>query len=85
MLTRIAHTAIGRHRGGRLASKGVGLVSRSGALTRWARSSGVSPPMNDASSGVSPGRTSFCGTYSPRSGTYIISSNGIISISSSLA
>ncbi len=33
----IAHTAIGRHRGGRLASKGLGLVSRSGALARWAR------------------------------------------------
>ena len=32
----IAHTAIGRHRGGRLASKGIGLVSRSGALVRWA-------------------------------------------------
>jgi predicted glycosyltransferase len=34
---RIDHTAIGRHRGGRLASKGLGLVSRSGALVRWAR------------------------------------------------
>jgi predicted glycosyltransferase len=33
----IAHTAIGRHRGGRLASKGLGLVSRSLALARWAR------------------------------------------------
>jgi len=33
----IAHTAIGRHRGGRLAGKGVGLVSRSLALARWAR------------------------------------------------
>ena len=33
----IAHTAIGRHRGGRVASKGVGLISRSGALARWAR------------------------------------------------
>ncbi len=33
----IAHTAVGRHRGGRLASKGLGLVSRSGALLRWAR------------------------------------------------
>jgi predicted glycosyltransferase len=28
---------IGRHRGGRLAAKGVGLVSRSAALARWAR------------------------------------------------
>jgi uncharacterized protein len=33
----IEHTAIGRHRGGRLASKAVGLASRSLALTRWAR------------------------------------------------
>ena len=33
----IAHTAIGRHRGGGLAGKGAGLVSRSGALLRWAR------------------------------------------------
>jgi uncharacterized protein len=33
----IAHTAVGCHRGGRLASKGRGLVSRSGALLRWAR------------------------------------------------
>jgi predicted glycosyltransferase len=34
----IPHAAIGRHRGGRLAAKGVGLASRSGALVRWARS-----------------------------------------------
>jgi uncharacterized protein len=33
----IAHEAIGRHRGGRLAAKGVGLASRSLALARWAR------------------------------------------------
>ena len=33
----IEHTAVGRHRGGRLASKGVGLVSRSAELLRWAR------------------------------------------------
>ncbi|HZC14200.1 MAG TPA: DUF354 domain-containing protein [Thermoleophilaceae bacterium] len=32
-----AHTAVGHHRGGRRASKGVGLVSRSGALLRWGR------------------------------------------------
>jgi predicted glycosyltransferase len=30
-------TAIGRHRGGRLAAKGLGLLQRSGALVRWAR------------------------------------------------
>ena len=34
---RIDHTAIGRHRGGHVASKALGLASRSGALTRWAR------------------------------------------------
>ncbi|MGI8440507.1 MAG: DUF354 domain-containing protein [Thermoleophilaceae bacterium] len=33
----IEHTPIGRHRGGRLADKGLGLVSRSAALLRWAR------------------------------------------------
>ena len=34
---RMDHTAIGRHRGGKLADKGLGLVQRSLALTRWAR------------------------------------------------
>jgi predicted glycosyltransferase len=33
----IEHEAIGRHRGGRLAAKGLGLASRSLALARWAR------------------------------------------------
>jgi uncharacterized protein len=33
----IEHTAVGRHRGGRVASKAVGLASRSAALVRWAR------------------------------------------------
>src|SRR6185312_12528924 len=33
----IAHTAIGRHRGGRIGAKGRGLAERSFALTRWAR------------------------------------------------
>jgi predicted glycosyltransferase len=33
----IEHEAIGRHRGGRLAAKGVGLLSRSAGLVRWAR------------------------------------------------
>jgi predicted glycosyltransferase len=32
----LAHEAIGRHRGGRLAAKGAGLASRSLALARWA-------------------------------------------------
>jgi hypothetical protein len=33
----IAHTAIGRHRGGRIGAKARGLAERSVALTRWAR------------------------------------------------
>jgi predicted glycosyltransferase len=33
----IDHTVVGRHRGGKLAAKGLGLVSRSTALARWAR------------------------------------------------
>jgi predicted glycosyltransferase len=33
----IEYTAIGHHRGERLAAKAVGLASRSGALVRWAR------------------------------------------------
>jgi uncharacterized protein len=33
----LAYEAIGRHRGGRAAAKGLGLVSRSAALLRWAR------------------------------------------------
>jgi uncharacterized protein len=33
----IAHTAIGRHRGGRIGAKARGLAERSYALTRWAR------------------------------------------------
>ncbi len=33
----IEHEAIGRHRGGRLAAKGLGLVDRSYALVRWAK------------------------------------------------
>jgi uncharacterized protein len=36
----IAHTAIGRHRGERLAAKAGGLVLRSAALLRWARAHG---------------------------------------------
>ena len=33
----IEHTAIGRHRGRRVAAKALGLASRSAALVRWAR------------------------------------------------
>ena len=35
----IAHDAVGRHRGGRMAGKALGLLSRSAALVRWARAS----------------------------------------------
>src|SRR3954468_18258828 len=34
---RLDHTAIGHHRGGHVAAKGVGLLSRSGAVVRWGR------------------------------------------------
>lgn len=33
----VEHTAVGRHRGGRAASKAAGLAARSFALARWAR------------------------------------------------
>lgn len=33
----VEHTPVGRHRGGRLANKALGLASRSVALARWAR------------------------------------------------
>jgi predicted glycosyltransferase len=39
----IPHTAIGRHRGERLAAKAGGLALRSGALVRWARAEGQGP------------------------------------------
>ena len=48
----VEHTRIGRHRGGRRASKGVGLLSRSGALTRWARGRGFHIAMGHASNDV---------------------------------
>ena len=36
----LEHEVIGRHRGGRVAAKAVGLAQRSGALVRWARRNG---------------------------------------------
>jgi uncharacterized protein len=36
----IEHDVIGRHRGGRVAAKAVGLAQRSGALARWGRRHG---------------------------------------------
>src|SRR3954447_17466033 len=48
----IEHTAIGRHRGGRLASKAVGLASRSLALARWARGKRFDVAMGHGSNDV---------------------------------
>ena len=49
---RMDHTAIGRHRGGKLADKGVGLVQRSLALVRWARSRRFDVAMGHGSNDV---------------------------------
>jgi uncharacterized protein len=49
----IAHTAIGRHRGGRVASKVLGLASRSAALVRWARGRRFDVAMGHGSNDVS--------------------------------
>ena len=49
----IEHTAIGRHRGERLASKALGLVGRSGALTRWAAGRRFDVAMGHGSNDVS--------------------------------
>jgi uncharacterized protein len=48
----IAHEEIGRHRGGRLAAKGVGLVSRSAALARWARGRRIDVALGNGSNDV---------------------------------
>jgi len=49
---RIGHTVVGRHRGGRLAAKGLGLVSRSTALVRWARRRGFDLALGHGSNDV---------------------------------
>ena len=49
----IAAEPIGRHRGGRLAAKGVGLLSRSGALVRWARGRGIDAALGHGSNDIS--------------------------------
>jgi len=49
----IDHTAIGRHRGGRLSAKGLGLAQRSGALVRWARGRGIDLALGHGSNDVS--------------------------------
>ena len=48
----VDHTAIGRHRGGRLANKGLGLASRSLALARWARGRRFDVAMGHSSNDV---------------------------------
>ena len=48
----IAHTAIGRHRGGRMAGKAVGLASRSVALARWAHGRDFDVAMGHGSNDV---------------------------------
>src|SRR4051812_41262650 len=50
---RIDHTAIGHHRGGKLASKGLGLAQRSGALARWAGGRGIDVALGHGSNDVS--------------------------------
>src|SRR5436190_31856 len=44
--------AIGHHRGGRLAAKGLGLLSRSTALARWARGRRIDVPLGHGSHDV---------------------------------
>jgi uncharacterized protein len=48
----IEHEAIGHHRGGRLAAKGVGLLSRSAALARWARGKRIDVALGHGSNDV---------------------------------
>src|SRR4051794_21327505 len=50
---RLDHTAIGHHRGGHVAAKGLGLASRSGALVRWARGRGIDLALGHGSNDVS--------------------------------
>ena len=48
----IEHTEVGRHRGGRLAAKGLGLLSRSSALARWGRGRGFDLALGHGSNDV---------------------------------
>jgi uncharacterized protein len=48
----LACEAIGRHRGGRLAAKGLGLLSRSTALLRWARGRKIDVALGHGSNDV---------------------------------
>ena len=47
------HTAIGHHRGGKLAAKGVGLFQRSGALVRWASGRKIDLALGHGSNDIS--------------------------------
>src|SRR3954447_22900247 len=47
------HTAIGHHRGGALAAKGLGLASRSAALVRWGRGRRIDLALGHGSNDVS--------------------------------
>jgi uncharacterized protein len=49
----LACEAIGHHRGGRLAAKGLGLLSRSTALLRWARGRRIDVALGHGSNDVS--------------------------------
>ena len=53
----IAHTAIGRHRGGHLAAKAAGLAARSLELTRWARGRGFDLALGHGSNDVTVAST----------------------------
>jgi predicted glycosyltransferase len=48
----LAVEPIGRHRGGRLAAKGLGLLSRSAALARWARGRRIDVALGHGSNDV---------------------------------
>jgi predicted glycosyltransferase len=48
----LAYEAIGRHRGGRLGAKGLGLLSRSTALLRWARGRKIDVALGHGSNDV---------------------------------
>jgi uncharacterized protein len=48
----LAVEAIGHHRGGRLAAKGLGLLSRSTALARWARGRNIDVALGHGSNDV---------------------------------
>src|SRR3954453_18390718 len=50
---RLDHTAIGHHRGGRLAAKGLGAAARAGGAVRWARRRGIDLALGHGSNDIS--------------------------------